>query len=154
MMIAKRLIVWAILASLAYASLAGLAHQQAAHQSGVTMADIDCALAKGPVFIEFETAECGYCKQQRPITQQLEAEYAGKATFFYVDAMESRDLAKAFMVTGVPQMDIIAGKADGRYTYIDRNGAPSDSIAASRFLGLTQKDALKKALDAAIKARK
>ncbi|AFD01080.1 Thioredoxin domain-containing protein [Methanocella conradii HZ254] len=153
-MIAKRLIVWAVLALMACVFMAGLAQQQAIQQAKVTMADIDNALTKGPVFIEFETAECGYCRQQRPITQQLEAEYAGKATFFYVDAVENRGLAKAFMVTGVPQMDVIAKKADGKYTYIDRNGAPSDSISASRFMGLTQKDALKKALDAAIQARK
>ena len=163
-MMAKRLTVLAMLALIACAAvLTGLACNNAAQgQSAVqqpvaaakvTMGDIDSALAKGPVFVEFETAECGYCKQQRPISQQLQGDYAGKATFFFVDANENRDLARTFQVTGVPQMDVIASKSDGKYTYIDKNGAPSDSIGASRFMGLTQRDALKKALDAAIQAK-
>lgn len=165
MMTAKRLTVLAVLAFIACAAvLAGIvcnaqtqgqyAAQQPAAQAKITKGDIDNALAKGPVFLEFETKECGYCKQQRPISQQLESEYAGKMTLFFVDAAENRDLARAFQVTGVPQMDVIASKSDGKYTYVDKNGAPSDSIGASRFIGLTQKDALKKALDAAIQMRK
>jgi thioredoxin 1 len=163
-MMAKRLTVLAMLAFIACAALlAGVvcnaetqgqsAVQQPVTYAKVTASDIDSALAKGPVFLEFETKECGYCKQQRPISQQLESEYAGKVTFFFVDAAENRDLARAFQVTGVPQMDVIASKSDGKYTYIDKNGAPSDSIGASRFIGLTQKDALKTALDAAIRTR-
>ena len=161
---AKRLTVLAMLALMACAALlAGVAYNNAAQGQGavqqpvtyakITMGDIDSALAKGPVFLEFETKECGYCKQQRPISQQLENEYAGKVTFFFVDAMEDRDLARVFQVTGVPQIDVIASMSDGKYTYIDKNGAPSDSIGASRFVGLTQKGALKKALDAAIHVR-
>jgi thioredoxin 1 len=162
LMMAKRLTVLAMLAFVACAAAMAWSACHAETQSAVqhpvtyakvTMGDIDSALAKGPVFLEFETRECGYCKQQRPISQQLESEYAGKVTFFFVDAMENRDLARAFQVTGVPQIDLIASKSDGKYTYIDKDGAPSDSIGASRFMGLTQKDALKTALDAAIRAR-
>jgi thioredoxin 1 len=161
-MMAKRLTVLAMLAFIACAAALawGVCHaeaqgavQQPVTYAKITMGDIDSALVKGPVFLEFETKECGYCKQQRPISQQLESEYAGKATFFFVDAMENRDLARTFQLTGVPQIDIIASKSDSNYTYIDKNGAPSDSIGASRFIGLTQKDALKKALDAAIRVR-
>jgi thioredoxin 1 len=123
-------------------------------QGKVTMGDIDSALVKGPVFIEFETAECGYCKQQKPISQQLEKDYAGRIAFFFVDANENPGIAKAFLVRMVPQMDVIASKSDGKYTYIDKDGAPSDSVSASRFMGATDKDALKKALDAALEKRK
>jgi thioredoxin 1 len=157
LMTANRFTVVAILAFIACAAvLTGTLckAQQMQPVSKVTMGDIDNALTKGPVFVEFETKECSYCKQQKPISQGLESEYAGKATFFFVDAAENRDLAKAFQVTGVPQMNVIASKSNGKYTYIDQKGAPSDSIAASRFIGLTQKDQLKTALDAAIKNRK
>lgn len=119
----------------------------------VTMADIDKALASGPVFVEFESKECTYCKQQRPISEALASDYAGKVTFFFVDTTESRDLARTFQVSGVPQMDVIVEKKDGGYTYINKDGATSTSIAASKFLGLTQKDTLKAALDAAVRAR-
>ncbi len=163
-MTAKRLTVLAMLAFIACAALlAGVscrnsAYAQAAVQqpvilTKVTPGEIDGALAKGPVFLEFETRECGYCKQQRPISAQLESEYAGKVTFYFVDANENRDLARAYQVTGVPQINVIASKSDGKYTYIDGKGTPSDSIGASRFIGLTQKDPLKTALDAAIRIR-
>lgn len=118
-----------------------------------SMADIDNALASGPVFVEFETKECSYCRQQKPISEALAGEYAGKVTFLFVDAAESRDLARSFQVSGVPQMNVIASRADGKYVYVGKDGVTSDSIAASRFLGLTQKDTLKTALDAAVRAR-
>ncbi len=127
--------------------------QQPVTTARVSMSDIDSALAKGPVFVEFETAECGYCKQQKPISQGLASDYAGKVTFFFVDANENRELARTFQVTGVPQMDVIASGSNGKYTYIGQDGAPSDSVASSRFIGLTQKDALKTALDAALQKR-
>ncbi len=161
-MMAKRLTVLAVLAVLScsvllpavvYSAGTQTAVQQPVTYSKISMGDIDSALAKGPVFIEFETKECGYCKQQRPISQQLETDYAGKVTFFFVDANENRDLARTFQVTGVPQINVIASKSGDKYTYIDKNGAPSDSIGASRFIGLTQKDALKTAIDSAMRTR-
>jgi len=153
---AQRITVIAVLALIACAAiLAGTvvkAQQvpQPVTRATVTMADVDNALAKGPVFLEFETASCLYCQQQHPISQKLADQYAGKVTFFFVDANENRDLAHAFQVTSVPQMDIIAGKTNGKYTYIDGNAAPSDSIGSSKILGLTESDVLSKALDAAV----
>jgi thioredoxin-like negative regulator of GroEL len=118
-----------------------------------TMTDVDDALAKGPVFIEFETKECSYCKQQRPISEALANDYSGKVTFFFVDAAENRALAKQFQVSGVPQMDILLNKTATGYTYVDRDGKPSDSIAASRFQGLTDRDTLRTTLDSAVQMR-
>ena len=119
----------------------------------VTMADIDNALASGPVFVEFESKECTYCKEQRPISEALATDYEGKVTFFFADVAESRDLARSFQVSGVPQINVIARKADGQYTYVGKDGGTSTSIAGSKFLGLTQNDALKTALDAAVRMR-
>jgi thioredoxin 1 len=159
---AKLMTILAVVALLAcaaaFAGSLGKAQQtqqqvQPVIQGKVTMDDIDNALVKGPVFIEFETAECGYCKQQKPISQQLEKDYAGKVVFFFVDANENPGLAKAFLVRMVPQMDVVASKSDGKYTYIDKDGAPSDSVSASRFMGSTDRDTLKKALDGALAKR-
>jgi thioredoxin-like negative regulator of GroEL len=118
-----------------------------------TMADVDNALANGPVFIEFETKECSYCKQQRPISEALANDYSGKVTFFFIDAAENRALARQFQVSGVPQMDILLNKTATGYTYVDRDGKPSDSITASRFQGLTDRDTLRTTLDAAVRMR-
>lgn len=119
----------------------------------VTMADIDKALATGPVFVEFETPECSYCKQQRPISEALAEEYAGNVTFLFVDSTENRDMAKAFQVSGVPQINVIARKSDGKYSYVRKDGTTSDNVAGSRFVGLTQAEMLKTALDAAVRLR-
>lgn len=134
-------------------SMAPQAQNMQAASGKITMADIDNALASGPVFVEFETKECGYCKQQKPISQALASDYAGKVTFLFVDATENRDMARAFQVSGVPQMDVIASKTDGKYVYVDKDGKTTDSLASSKFIGLTQKDTLTTALDAAVHAR-
>ncbi len=161
MMTANRIIVLAVLAVTACAMLttgvaishAQMAAPQQTTPAKVTMADVDNALAKGPVFLEFETKECGYCKQQHPISLQLADAYAGKVTFFFVDAAENRDLAKSFQVTGVPQINIIASKSGSQYTYITKDGSTSNSISSSKIVGLTQSDTLKTALDAAVRTR-
>lgn len=137
--------------ALAHGALMPAAAQETVQQH--TMADIDNALAGGPVFIEFETKECSYCKQQRPITEALASEYRGKVTFFFIDANENRALARQFQVSGVPQMNVLLNKTAAGYTYIDREGNPSDSIAASRFQGLTDRDTLRTAIDAAVRMR-
>ncbi|HTY91087.1 MAG TPA: thioredoxin family protein [Methanocella sp.] len=159
MMTANRILIMAIVAFIACAAALGGTHciaqqmQQPVTQAKVSMSDIDSALARGPVFIEFETASCHYCQQQKPVSQGLARDYAGKITFFFVDAMENHDLARTFQVNGVPQMDIVVSKSDSKYTYIDQNGGTSDSITASRFVGYTEKDRLKPALDAALQKR-
>lgn len=157
MMTANRITVLAVLAFVACIMLLSnvvCAAQQPVAQAKMSMSDIDNALTQGPVFLEFETKECGYCKQQHPISQQLQSDYAGKVTFFFIDATENRDMAKAFQVTGVPQIDIIASKSDSKYTYVDKNGKPTDNVGSSRIIGLTQRDALKTALDAAVQLSK
>ena len=159
-MTVKKLAILAVLAILAcspvLACTVSTAQQVQLPVSRATasMSDIDNALATGPVFIEFETAGCHYCQQQHPISQQLQSDYAGKVTFFFVDANENRDLARTFQVVSVPQMDIIASKSGSTYTYVDRNGNPSSSIGSSKILGLTQKDTLTQVLNAAVQMKK
>ena len=121
--------------------------------SQYSMADIDNALATGPVFVEFETTWCPHCKEQHPISAALADEYKGKVTFFFVNAEEDRALANQFQANAYPQMDVIASKSGGGYTYVDNNGKASNSIAASRFLGTTDRNTLKTALDAAVQMR-
>jgi thiol-disulfide isomerase/thioredoxin len=144
------LVVSAVLATLLSAGIAlthgvpapAVAQGTTAVTQRTTIADVDSALASGPVFLEFETKECGYCKQQRPISEALADEYKGKVTFIFVDANENRELARAFQVSGVPQMDIVLEKSTGGYTYVDKDGKTSGSVGTSRFLGLTRKDTL------------
>jgi thioredoxin 1 len=154
----KKLTILAVLAIVVCATaLAGIAAtaqqmQQPVTRATVSMSDIDKALASGPVFVEFETPGCHYCQQQRPISQQLQSSYAGKVTFFFVDATQNHDLANTFQITMVPQIDIIVSKSGSTYTYEGPSGK-SNSISSSRFVGLTQSNQLKSAIDAALQAR-
>jgi thioredoxin 1 len=118
-----------------------------------TTADIDNALAKGPVFIEFETRECSYCKQQRPISEGLANDFAGKATFFFVDANDNRALARQFQVSGVPQINVLLDRTSTGYRYVGGDGKASDSLTASRFQGYTDGNTLRAALNAAVQLR-
>jgi thioredoxin-like negative regulator of GroEL len=157
-MTVKKLAILAVLAILAcspvLACTVSTAQQVQLPVSRATasMSDIDNALATGPVFIEFETAGCHYCQQQHPISQQLQSDYAGKVTFFFLDANQNRDLARTFQVSSVPQMSIIVSKTGNTYSYMGPNGK-SDSISESKFMGLTERNDLKNALDAALQAR-
>jgi thioredoxin 1 len=120
----------------------------------ITQSTIDSALKSGPVFVEFETKECGYCKKQKPISQELSSDYSGKVTFFFVDASDNHDLARAYGVSSVPQMLVIARKDSSGYTYVGPDGKTSSSSSDSKFLGLTDKDRLKTAIDGALSLRK
>lgn len=114
---------------------------------------IDSALPNGPVFLEFYTTGCEYCQQQKPIIDQLRSEYPG-VTFLEVNAMDNKDLAKAFMVASVPQMDVIVKKnPDGSYVYATLSGSITGDRQGSRIIGFTEKSALKTAIDAALNAR-
>jgi len=117
------------------------------------MQSIDSALTNGPVFLEFYTTGCEYCQQEKPIIDQLKSEYPG-VTFLEVNAMDNKDLANAFGVTGVPQMDVIVKKnADGSYVYATISGSTTGDRQGSRIIGFTQKSNLEKAINAALSAR-
>jgi thiol-disulfide isomerase/thioredoxin len=118
-----------------------------------TIDDIDNALEKGPVFVEFGAIWCGYCTDQLPIVEELSKEYED-VTFFYVDYDKNKELVQAFKVQPIPHMNMIVKKnPDGSYLYIDNDGKATDNRQNSRILGLHQKPALVKILDKAISSR-
>lgn len=117
------------------------------------MQPIDSALVNGPVLLEFYTDGCEYCQQEKPIIDQLQGEYPG-VSFQSVNAINSKDLANAFGVTSVPQMDAIAKKnADGSYVYATIQGSTTTDRHGSRIVGFTQKSDLVTAINAALYAR-
>lgn len=121
--------------------------------SGEAMAGIDDALASGPVFVDFGAPWCTWCTQEEPIIEELKTEYPG-VTFIEVNVDENVTLSDAFYVGGIPQMNVIVKKnPDGSYLYADVSGATTDSRRASAIVGYHEKPDLKKALDAAVKAR-
>jgi thioredoxin 1 len=118
-----------------------------------SMKEIDAALERGPVFIEFGAPWCSWCTAQKPIADELSGEYPG-VSFIDVNTDENGSLADAFYVNGIPQMNLIVKKnPDGSYLYVDVNGKTTNDRKKSAIVGYREKEVLKVALDAAVRAR-
>ncbi len=117
------------------------------------MKNIDAALEKGPVFVEFGAPWCHWCDEEKPLVEELTKEYPD-VTFIEIDVDENASLADAFYVNGIPQMDVIVRKdTDGSYLYADTFGNTTGDRKKSAIIGYTEKADLKKALDAAMRMR-
>ena len=117
------------------------------------MAEIDAALAGGPVFVEFGAAWCEWCQKEKPVVEGLALNYSG-ITFVDVDTDVNGKLADSFYVSGIPQMAIVARKnPDGSYLYVDQDGLATTDRYGSRIVGYRESAELKPLLDAALAAR-
>lgn len=118
------------------------------------MGQFDADLANGPVFIEFGAPWCDWCAKEKPVVDNLTREYPG-VKFYSIDTDNGGDLVKAFYVSGIPQMNVIAGKnADGSYRYVDAEGRVTADREKSSIIGYTETDQLKHVLDVALGSRK
>lgn len=54
------------------------------------------------VLIDFHTIWCAPCKKMAPVIDEIEQEYAGKATVKRIDIDKSKDVGTAYDITGVP----------------------------------------------------
>ena len=117
------------------------------------MSPVDTALESRPVFIEFGAPWCFWCELEKPVLEDLSAEYPGIA-FYSVNADESPSLADDFYVQGIPAMYLVVKKnSDGSYLYIDPAGKTSSDRAKSMIRGYRTYDQLKPLMDAAVAAR-
>jgi thioredoxin 1 len=147
------LIVVIIMMTLTAGCCAVLSNPTASTTPDTVMAGVDANLTNGPVFIEFGATWCQYCQDEKPLIEELKKEYPSVA-FMDVDTDENKALPDAFYVNYIPQMDVIVAKnTNGSYLYADINGATTGDRKTSAIVGYTDKTDLKKALDAAVKAR-
>ncbi len=117
------------------------------------MGEIDAALQKGPVFVEFGAPWCHWCDEEKPVVRALSSDY-GSVTFVDVDVDVNGTLADEFYVDGIPQLEIIVRKnPDGSYLYIDPRGNATTDRFQSRIVGFRERDQLRPLLDAAVAAR-
>lgn len=86
------------------------------------------------VLKDFYTEWCPPCKIQKPIIEQLEKEFGSKVKFEKIDADKNQKDAECFEIAAVPTTIIL-----------------KDGKVVRRFVGLIQKDALKVALEEAMK---
>lgn len=95
--------------------------------------DAEVLSSSMPVLVDFFAAWCGPCKMMAPAIEKLAEEYEGKAVVGKLDVDESMDIAGRYGIMNIPTLIIF------------KNGE-----IVSKFVGLQNKNELKKALDAAL----
>ncbi len=87
----------------------------------------------GVTLVDFWAEWCGPCRMMGPVIDQVAAEYAGKALVAKVDVDECQNIAVTLGVNSIPTLIVF-----------------KDGVEVKRFVGVTGKGDLAKALDAAI----
>ena len=98
----------------------------------LTSANFEEATGKGVTLVDFWAEWCGPCKMISPLIDELAGEYDGKAKVGKVNIDVEADLAARFNVSSIPTLLVI-----------------KDGQEEKRFVGVTSKTDLAKALDAA-----
>ncbi len=82
--------------------------------------------------LDFHADWCGPCKTQDPIIEELEADYEEAVSFEFVDVDANPDMANEYQVRSIPTVIVTAG----------------DEVV-ERFVGVTQREPIENALEAA-----
>jgi len=90
-------------------------------------------VAEGVTLVDFWAEWCGPCKMIAPAIEELAKEYDGKASVGKVDVDQEGELAQEFGVSSIPTLLVM-----------------KDGNEAQRFVGVTKKEELAKAIDAAL----
>lgn len=111
------------------------------------LGDINRSLESGPVLVMVGYESCPACVAQKPIMQEIAAEYEGRATVMYIDTKKVGALG--FDVYYVPDSFIVVGIDNGKYMYMKNNITTLDRKEA-QFIGITKKADLTQTLDMAL----
>ena len=118
-----------------------------------SLEEINQALTRGPVLVEIGSASCPACTAQKPIMEEIAAEYQDEASVMYIDTRNARSIAVSFGVDYVPDSFVIVDIEDGQYIYMGTDGQKTTDRSSARFTGLTRKAKLEAVLDQAIGVR-
>ncbi|PLX85528.1 MAG: thioredoxin [Desulfuromonas sp.] len=87
---------------------------------------IKAARASGrPAMVDFGAGTCVPCKKMKPILEQAEKDYAGRAAIIFVDVHEEGDVARPYGIRLIPTQIFFdpAGREVSRHVgFMDREG--------------------------------
>lgn len=98
----------------------------------LTTSNFEETVKDGVTLVDFWAEWCGPCRQMEPVIEDLAQDYASKAKITKVNIDDEQDIAEKYAIQAIPTLLLF------------KNGA-----VAQKFVGLTKKDVLAQALDAA-----
>ena len=99
----------------------------------LTIGNFQSTVNTGVTLVDFWAEWCGPCRMMGPVLDEVAGLYAGKASVGKINVDNEGELAQQFGVSSIPTLIVL------------KNGAE-----VQRFVGVTSKTELSKALDAAL----
>jgi thioredoxin 1 len=98
----------------------------------LTNANFRSTVDSGVTLVDFWAEWCGPCRMMAPVLDELSAQYAGKVTIGKINVDNEGELAQEFGVSSIPTLIVF-----------------KDGKEVNRYVGVTSKTELARALDAA-----
>ena len=99
----------------------------------LTSENFQSTVGTGVTLVDFWAEWCGPCRMMGPVLDEVAGLYAGKAKVGKINVDNEGELAQQFGVSSIPTLIVL-----------------KDGTEAQRFIGVTSKTELSKALDAAL----
>ncbi len=115
--------------------------------------EINAMLETKPVFIDVGADRCPGCVKQKPIVEELAAEYGDQVAFVYINTDKQPQLSNYFNVYYIPDMTMIVSSDNGKFTYLTRWGTLTNDRQEAMMVGPTSKNVLEVTIQDALRLR-